>query len=264
MAFEELKQRQSNMWGSGPFERVAELTTAAHDDLVARLSPRSGERWLDIATGTGAVAVRAARAGAEVTGVDLAPNLIETATRLAAEDGLTIRFEVGDAERLSFADAGFDVVSSTFGVMFAPDHASVACELARVCTRGGRLGLACWRPDGGVGDLFHLMAPFQPSPPPGAGNPFDWGREEYVTGLLGEAFEFEFAEGNSLQTGESGEEIWQLFVTSYGPTKMLADSLEPERREELHRTWVEFFEGYRVNGAISQPRQYLVVLGTRR
>src|SRR5712692_2171954 len=127
-----------------------------------------------------------------------------------------------------------------------------------------RAAAASASPAGGVGDLFHLMAPFQPSPPPGAGNPFDWGREEYVTGLLGEAFEFEFAEGNSLQTGESGEEIWQLFVTSYGPTKMLADSLEPERREELHRTWVEFFEGYRVNGAISQPRQYLVVLGTRR
>ena len=264
MAFEEVKRRQSHMWGSGPFERVAELTAAAHDDLVVRLAPRSGERWLDIATGTGAVAVRAARAGAEVTGVDLAPNLIETAQRLAAEQGLTIRFEVGDAERLSFADAGFDIVSSTFGVMFAPDHASVARELARVCTHGGRLGLCCWRPDGGVGDLFRVMAPFQPSPPPGAGYPFDWGREEYVTGLLGDAFDLEFAEGDSPQTGESGEAIWQLFVTSYGPTKMLAESLEPERREELHRAWVDFFEGYRMNGGISQPRRYLVVLGTRR
>jgi SAM-dependent methyltransferase len=264
MAFEELKQRQSHMWGSGPFERVAELTAGAHDDLVVRLAPRSGERWLDVATGTGAVPLRAARAGAEVTGVDLAPNLIETAKRLAAEEGLTIRFEVGDAEHLSFADAGFDVVSSTFGVMFAPDHAAVAHELARVCAPGGRLGLACWRPDGGVGDLFRLMAPFQPPPPQGAGNPFDWGREEHVTGLLGDAFELEFAEGDSPQTGESGEEIWKLFVTSYGPTKMLAESLEPERREDLHRAWVEFFEGYRVNGGINQPRQYLVVLGTRR
>ena len=108
------------------------------------------------------------------------------------------------------------------------------------------------------------MAPFQPPPPPGAGNPFDWGRKEHVTELLGDTFELEFSEEDSPQTGESGEAIWQLFVTSYGPTKTLAESLEPERREELHRAWVDFYECYRVNGGISQPRQYLIVLGTRR
>ena len=150
MAFEELKQRQSVAWGAAPFERIADEIGDIHDHLVAELAPKSGDAWLDVATGTGGVAVRAARAGANVTGVDLAPNLIETAKRLAAEEGLTIRYEVGDAEMLPCADASFDVVSSSFGVMFAPDQQGAARELARVCRSGGRIGLSTWDPQGGI------------------------------------------------------------------------------------------------------------------
>lgn len=265
MGFEELKAKQSVMWGAGPFERVAETAADVHDALVRLLRPEPGLGWLDLACGTGAVALRAARAGAEVTGLDLAPALIETARRLAAQEGLTLQLEVGDCESLPYGEASFDVVSSTFGVMFAPDHGAVARELARV-TRApaGRLGLACWRPDGGVGDLFRMMAAFQPTPLPGVGNPFDWGREDYVAALLGEAFELEFADGSSPQTGASGEEIWQLFSTSYGPTKTLADSIDFERRERLRRAFVEYYEGHRVGGGIRAPREYLLVLGTRR
>src|SRR5712691_5068062 len=118
MAFEQLKQRQSVVWGSAPFENVADEVSDVHDQLVAELDPQPGERWLDVATGTGAVAVRAARAGAEVTGSDLAPALIETAKRLAAEEGLSIDYEVADAEQLPYEDASFDVVSSSFGAIF--------------------------------------------------------------------------------------------------------------------------------------------------
>jgi ubiquinone/menaquinone biosynthesis C-methylase UbiE len=264
LTFEELKAKQSVVWGAAPFERVAETSADAHDHVVEVLGVTPGERWLDLATGTGAVAVRAARRGASVTGVDFAPVLIDTARRLAAEEGIDIEYEVGDAENLRFDDGSFDVVSSTFGVMFAPDHEAVAAELARVTRQGGRMGLACWRPDGGVADLFRLMAPFQPPPLPGAGVPFDWGREEHVTELLGEAFELDFHEGDSPQVGESGEEIWELFSTSYGPTKTLADSLTPERREELHRTFVDYYEGHRANGGIHASRPYLVTLGHRR
>ncbi len=196
--------------------------------------------------------------------LDLAPALVETARRLASEAGLSIRYDVGDAERLPYEDASFDVVSSNIGAMFAPDHAAVADELARVCRPGGRLGLTCWKPEGGVADIFKLMRPFQPPPPPGVGSPFDWGRREHVDDLLGAAFELALEEGDAPQLGESGEEIWELFSTSYGPTKTLADSLEPERREELHRQWVDFYEGFRVDGEIRQPRPYLLVLGRRR
>jgi ubiquinone/menaquinone biosynthesis C-methylase UbiE len=140
MGFEELKARQREIWGSAPWERVAETLADLHDDLVERLAPRQGERWLDLATGTGAVAHRAARAGARVTGIDLAPALIETAKRLAAEENLEIRFDVGDVEDLLYEEASFDVVSSAVGAIFAPDHKAVARELARVCALEGGWG----------------------------------------------------------------------------------------------------------------------------
>ncbi len=265
MAFEELKARQSVMWGSGPFEEIEATIADMHDALVEHLGPRAGERWLDVACGTGAVAMRAATAGADVTGVDLSPDLIETARRRAEAAGLTVAFDVGDCERLPYNDAAFDVVASSVGVMFAPDHAASARELARVCRPGGRLGLTAWRPEGGIGELFRVLRPFQPPAPEGVGNPFDWGREERVRELLGDAFELEFERGVSHLRVPSGEDYWQLFSSSYGPTKTLADSLEPDRREEFHRSWVEFFEtNYRRDGQIDHDREYLLVLGTRR
>lgn len=156
---------------------MAETAAEVHDDLVASLAPTPGERWLDIATGTGAVAARAARAGAHVIGVDIAPALIDTARQLAAAEGLNVQFEVGDAERLEYRDASFDVVASAQGTMFAPDHEAVARELARVCRPGGRLGLTCWRPGGAIEKFFSLLAAFQPPPPPGAGRPLWTGGE---------------------------------------------------------------------------------------
>jgi SAM-dependent methyltransferase len=264
MAFEELKQRQSAAWGAAPFEKVAEGIADVHDDLVQRLGPRAAERWLDVATGTGAVAIRAARSGAQVTGADYAPPLIETAKRLAAEEGVSVRFDVADAEHLPYDDAGFDVVSSSFGVMFAPDQRQAAAELARVCRPGGRLGLTTWRPDGLIGDFFRLFAPYQPPPPEGAGNPLDWGREDRVRELLGELFDLEFADGVTDDVGESGEEMWERGVTTFGPLKVLAESLDAERREDLHRTFVDFEEGFREGDGIRVPRQYLITLGTRR
>lgn len=267
MAFEELKQRHSVVWGQGPYQNVTDTLTDIHERVVEALDARPGDRWLDLATGTGAVAELAARRGAQVTGLDLAPALIETAVERAREQGLEINYVVGDCEDLQLEDASFDVLSSTCGQMFAPDHAATARELTRVVRPDGRIALANWRPDTGVHDLFKLMAPFQPAPPPaGAGVPFDWGREEHVESLLGEGFELRFEEHVSTMRIGSGEEYWQLFATSYGPTKVLAESLDDERREELRRSWAEFFdENHRdADGRIAQPRPYLLVLGFRR
>ena len=133
MAYEELKQKQSVMWGSGPYQRVTDTLGDLHDMVMERLKPRAGERWLDLACGTGAVAERAARAGAKVTGLDLAPALLEQAKERAKEAGLEIDYRVGDCERLEgIEDGAFDVVSSTCGIMFAPDHAATARQLGRV------------------------------------------------------------------------------------------------------------------------------------
>ncbi len=265
MAFEELKQRQGVVWGSGPFEVVAETIADVHRAVVDAVGEAAGKRWLDVACGTGGVTELAAAAGAEVTGIDLAPALIETAKALASAKMLDIDYRVGDAEHLEVEDAGFDVVTSTFGVMFAPDQPRAAAELARVTRPGGQLALSTWKPDGGVGGMFTMMSPFQPPLPEGAGAPLDWGRQGYVEELLGDAFDLTFETRISTDTSETGESMWQFYVENFGPTKTLAAALDDGRREELHRAWVDFFEtNYRSDGRIVFPREWLLVTGTRR
>jgi ubiquinone/menaquinone biosynthesis C-methylase UbiE len=265
MAFEELKQRQSVMWGNGPYDRVTHTLVDIHELVIEQLAPETGDAFLDVACGTGAIAMRAARAGADVTGVDLAPALIDTAKEHAQEDGLDIDYVVGDCENLDFADATFDKAASTCGIMFAPDHKASAGELARVVRPGGRIALANWTQEGGLGRMFGMMAPFQPKPPEGVGSPFAWGNEAHVESLLGESFDLDFERHVSVFRTGSGEEYWQVFSTSYGPTKTLAESLDDDRREEFHRAWVDFFESeYKGDGEIAHDREYLLVLGTRR
>lgn len=264
MAFEELKERQRAMWGAGGYEPVVEITREIHAALIEALAPRPGDAWLDLATGTGAVALLAAEAGARVTGLDLSPVLVASAREKAAARGLEIDFLDGDAEALPFDDASFDVVSSAIGIQFAPDHAAVARELARVCRPGARLGLACWTPDGGVGRMFALLGRFSPPLPEGAGRPVEWGREEHVLGLLGDAFDLAFAERDTPLRVESGEAFWELMSEHFGPVNTLAASLDETRREELHRDWVDFFERERVGDGIVHSRTYLLVTGTRR
>jgi SAM-dependent methyltransferase len=264
MAFEELKQRQAKMWSAGPFENVANEIAKLHEHLVRALDPQPDEKWLDVGTGTGAVALRAARAGADVTGSDLSPGLIETAKQLAAQENLDITFEVGDAEQLPYGNADFDIVSSSVGVTFAPDHFAVAHELGRVTKPGGRLGLVAWEPGGGIGEFFGMMRRFQPPLPEGAGAMLDWGREDYARELLGSDFDLTFEHATDPQVGESGEQIWQIYVTSYGPVKTLYESLDDERKQELHASYVDFYEDHRQDGSIAAPREYLLVLGRRK
>jgi SAM-dependent methyltransferase len=266
MAFEELKQKQSVIWGTGPYQNITDTITDLHDEVIDRLEPGPGVTWLDLACGTGAVAELAARRGADVTGVDLAPALIETAQERAREQGLDIDYRVGDCENLEFEDAAFDVVSSTCGVMFAPDHEATARELARVAKPGGRIGLANWTPaEKGLAAIFRIMKPFQPTPPAGAGYPFDWGDEQHVQELLGDAFDLEIERHVSPLRLPDGEAYWQLFSTSYGPTRTLSENLDDERREELHRSWVEFADTELAkNGEIEHEREWILVLGTRR
>ena len=265
MAFEELKARQAEIWGSAPWERFAAGFADIHDDLISRLGVRAGEQWLDLATGTGAIATRAARRGAVVTGLDLAPKLIETARQRAAADGLAITYEVGDCENVPHPAASFDVVSSAMGVIAAPDHAAVARELARVCKPGGRLGLTTWRPEGHQASQMALLAKFAPPRPEGMGIALDWGRRDYATEMLSAAFDLEFFDGVCPLRGESPEWLWEMSFTSVGPFKAALAALDAEQQAQLRADFIEDFGRYRnADGTVSMPREYLVVLGRRK
>lgn len=172
-----------------------------------------------------------------------------------------VRFEVGDAEEMAYEDARFDAVVSSVGVVFAPNHAAVASELARVTRPAGQIALTAWTPES---EMLRMMGAFLPTPPPGIGTPFDWGRADYVESLLGGAFDLRFEEHVSPLVVESGEASWELFTTSYGPTKGVVRALDDERREEFHQSWVDFFEAYREGNVVVHPRPYLLTLGTRR
>jgi ubiquinone/menaquinone biosynthesis C-methylase UbiE len=267
MAFEQLKERQSFVWGNAPFEEVADTIADVHRAVVDAAGPAEGKQWLDIACGTGELAELADAEGADVTGIDFAAPLIETAKRRAAERGLDIDYRVGDAENLEGVDdASFDVVSSTFGLMFAPNHEAAAGEVARVTKPGGRIGVTTWMPDGGIGQMFRMMARFQPPPPEGAGMPLDWGRPEHVQELLGDAFDLEIAERVSTFEMPSSEEYWTKFSPAFGPCKTLLETLDDEGRQKVHDAFVGFFDEHYASsdGSIAHPREYLLITGTRR
>jgi len=264
MAFEELTSRHAVMWGSAPFENVAPLISEMHEALVERLAPVAGEEWADLGCGAGDVAFLAASAGANVTASDLSPELVEAARRRASELGLDLTLAVADCQNLPYADASFDVVSSSVGVIFAPDHARVAAELARVCRPGGRLGFTAWRKSSGVGEMFAAMSAYMPPPVPGVGSPFQWADEKYVESMLGDAFELTFEELDTRHTGDDAAEMWEFFRKNFGPAFTLWSSLDEEQRARLDADMTEYFDRYRSDDGISVERLYLVITGVRK
>jgi SAM-dependent methyltransferase len=251
----------SEIWGAGTYERFAARLAPVQDQLVSVLEIAGGERVLDLATGTGEVAVRAARAGGVVTGIDIAEPMLAKARERAQEEGVDITFDLGDVEYLPYEDASFDVVISNFGVVFAPDHANVASELARVSRPGARLGFTAWKPNPKLGELYRR---FTEDPIEGR-EVFEWGREDHVEDMLGDEFELEYEDGTLWLEAESAEEIWKLFSESAPPVVALAKQLDDERREEFHRAFVELYESYGTkDGGIRAPRRYLLVLGRRK
>jgi len=265
MAFEELKQRHAAMWGAGPFEVIAPTLAEMHEAIVEAADAGEGDAWLDVGSGTGELAFLAAATGASVRGCDLSPVLVETARRQAAERGLEIPFEVGDVESLPYEDGSFDIVSSSVGAIFAPDHAKAAEELGRVCKPGGRLALTAWTAEGRIGDFFRVIASYSPPPVEGAGAPTQWGDAAYCEALLGPHFELEIQSLNTPWTAPSAEEMWDEFSTSFGPIVTLLRILEPERASALRDDLTGLFEENTADGGdVVLDRPYLLVKGTRR
>lgn len=255
------------VWNAGGlhYDRISQTIADSIEHCVNRLAPGPGERVLDVATGTGWTARRVAARGATVTGVDLGADLIEAARVAAAEARLNIDFRVGDAEKLTFEGQSFDAVISTCGVMFVGNPEAAAAELARVCRKGGRLGLTTWPADGTIAGLFKVMKPYMPEPPsPPPPSPFEWGSRERVKQLLGPAFDLCFEAGTTVLREPSGLAVWELFVAGYGPTKSLAANLEPARRESLKRDFIAYHDSFKAELGVAMPRDYLVTIGIRK
>jgi len=241
------------------YERLAALLDPVEEDLVRRLQPRSGEQWLDLVTGTGTLAGRAARAGAVVTGIDGPEPIVEQARRDAAAAGLDVRFDVGSVEYLPYDDRSFDVLVSNFGLIMAPDHANVAAELARVARPGARLGFTAWKPNPKLSELYRR---FTDEPIEGS-EAYEWGREDHVVDMLGDDFEVDFHDG-ALRIDATGEELWRIFSASAPAVTTLLERLDTDRGRDFHRAFVQLYEEFRDDEGMGASRRYLMVLGRRR
>jgi SAM-dependent methyltransferase len=210
-----------------------------------------------VATGSGEVAIRAARAGASVTGIDFSEGMLARARRKA--EGLGVQWDLGDAQALPYADRAFDVVSSNFGVIFPPDAGAAGRELARVCRPGGRLGLTTWRPRPALSAIY---ARFRRDYSPG---PFDdWGREDFIEHLLGRDFELTVEERTWYLEGASPEAVFETMAVSAPPTKAYLESVDASTRAQVREALIEYWTGFSADGAVREPRPYLLVLGRRR
>ena len=251
----------SDAWGARTYERLSAKFAPVQDQLVEMTRVAPGDRVLDLASGAGEIAVRAAARGASVTGIDLSEPMLAKAREVAAAAGADITFDLGNVEYLPYEDACFDVVVSNFGLIFAPDHANVASELARVACPGARLGFTAWKPNPKLGELYRR---FTEEPIDGR-EAYEWGREDHVEDMLGEEFELEFEDGTLWLEADSGEEIWQLFSESAPPVIALVKRLDDQGAEQFHQAFVGLYETYRTpEGGIRAPRRYLLVLGTRK
>jgi SAM-dependent methyltransferase len=262
-----LKSRHRAMWALGDYHAVAtEIIPDLGPVLVQAAGLGPGDRVLDVAAGAGNVAIPAAATGAQVIASDLTPELLDRGKADAEAAGVSLEWQVADAENLPFDDSSFDAVTSCVGVMFAPHHQAAADELVRVCRPGGRIGLISWTPTGFIGQMFATMKPFVAPPPPGAQPPPLWGDIEHVRALFGERVSDVKASPQLLDAGALSDPVAfrEYFKANYGPTiaayRGLAD--DPERTAELDQALLDLVERFRSPGGTVEW-EYLLVVATK-
>lgn len=266
IAVTDLKRTHRAIWAAGDYAAVAtQIDDVPPRELLAKAELEPGLDVLDVATGTGNVAVRAAASGASVVGLDITPELLDIARQRADALGVTVEWLEGDAEQLPFAADSFDRVLSTFGVQFAPRHLRVADELVRVLRPGGLLVMINWTPDGLIGELLRLIGRYMPPAPDYASPPPLWGDEVHVRALFaGTPITFEFAYGHNPWHFDSAED-WVFFMeTNYGPTLKARERLTAEGRwDECRAEMVALAERHNraTDGRLHMEAKYLLTVG---
>ena len=261
-----VKQRQQAAWASGDFAVIGTTLQIVGESLCEATDVCAGERVLDVAAGNGNATLAAARRFAEVTSTDYVPALLERGRARAAADGFTATFREADAEALPFPAASFDVVLSTFGVMFAPDQDRAAAEMLRVCRPDGRIGLANWTPAGFIGELFKVIGRHVP-PPAGLRSPALWGTEARLQELFGREARSIVATPRNFNFRYRSAAHWvEVFRTFYGPVHKAFLALDPPRQGELERDLLDLLGRFDRCGAagLVVPGEYLEVVVTRR
>ena len=263
---EALKTKLRATWIAGDFGEIAKTYATGAGEFVRGLNLQPGMRVLDVACGTGNLALPAARLGAVVTGVDIAPNLIEQAQENAKREGLTVQFDEADAENLPYADASFDAVITMFGAMFTPRPELTAAELKRVVRPGGAIAMANWTPTGFIGQMFKIVGSHV-SPPPAMPSPLMWGSEDVVRERLGEGIADLQTSRQSLNFNLpfSPAQTVERFVVYYGPTNKAYNSLDEEGktafRRDLEQHWTTHNRA--TDGTTDVPSEYLKVVAVR-
>ena len=261
-----LKTKLRATWIAGDFGQIARFYTDQAEDFIKRLDLKPGMKVLDVACGTGNLAIPAARTGATVTGVDIAPNLVEQARENAKREGLSAQFDEGDAEALPYGDASFDAVVTMFGAMFAPRPELVAAELKRVCRPGGLIAMANWTPGGFIGRMFKTTAKHVPLPP-GMTSPVLWGVEETVRERLGEGISNVATKLHNIRWvfHFGPAEVVEHFRSYYGPTQkafgVLDENAQAALRKDLEELWAA--NNQATDGTTVVDSEYLEVIAHR-
>lgn len=264
--FTAIKQRQQATWASGDFAVVGTTLQIVGESLAEAADVQSNDRVLDVAAGNGNATLAAARRFAQVTSTDYVPSLLDKGRERARAEGLAVRFLEADVEELPFADGTYDVVLSTFGAMFAPDHHRTAQEMLRVLRPGGRIGLANWTPAGFIGRLFKVIGAHLP-PPAGLKSPALWGTEQHLAELFAGSATRIRAERRLFNFRYRSAAHWvQVFRDYYGPTHKAFAALDAAGQESLERAITALLDELNVAGPSSLvvPGEYLEVVITKR
>ena len=261
-----IKTRQQATWSSGDYHMIGTQIQIVSELLIEALDVHSTERVLDVATGSGNAALAAARRGCDVTGVDYVPALLDRARLRAQSEELRIEFVEGDAEALPFPDGGFDVVTSVFGSMFAPNQEKTAAELARVVKQGGRIGIVAHTPDGFIGNLFKVIGKHAP-PPAGLRSPIQWGTEARLRELfIGRIADLKAEKRFYTFRDRSPQHYIEYWRTYYGPTLKAFEAVGESGRGALEADMIELIGRFNAaeDGTMVVPSEYLEVVITRR
>jgi SAM-dependent methyltransferase len=261
-----IKTKQNAAWASGDYAIVGTTLQIVGEDLAEALDLRSGQTVLDVAAGNGNFTLAAARRWAEVTSSDYVPALLARGKERAAADRLTVTYREADAEDLPFAEAAFDVVASTFGVMFTPNQDKAAAEMLRVCRSGGKIGLANWTPESFIGALFKVIGGYMP-PPAGVKSPALWGTRARLDEMFGAgAKEIAVTQKSFAFRYRSPEHWLDIFRTYYGPLHKTFGALDGEKQAALERDVLDLIARFNVasDGTMVAPADYLEVVITRK